>query len=73
MTPLGLPRRRYGQLEEKHAVFGNKFGWERPTFFAPTREFQTAEPTFSWGEPFYFEQQKQEHLHTREKVSVFDQ
>jgi glycine/D-amino acid oxidase-like deaminating enzyme/glycine cleavage system aminomethyltransferase T len=72
----GRPLRRsplYGRLVDKHAVFGNKFGWERPTFFAESAAAASAEPTYSWGEPYYFEAQKQEHLHTREHVSVFDQ
>jgi hypothetical protein len=38
--------------QEKHAVFGNKFGWERPTFFAPSKEAQAAEPSYSWGHVF---------------------
>ena len=72
----GRPLRRsplYGRLVEGNAVFGNKMGWERPTFFAEDAAAAAAEPSYSWGKPYYFGAQQAEHLHTREAVSLFDQ
>jgi glycine cleavage system aminomethyltransferase T len=63
-------RDKHRESTQKQTVFS---GWERPTFFAESAEAAAAEPTYSWGAPYYFDAQESEHLHTREQVSVFDQ
>jgi len=61
----------YYLLKEKGAVFGAKYGWERPNWFAlegvPTRD----EPTFEI--PNWFDHVAAEHKNAREKVVLIDQ
>ncbi len=61
----------YGVLKERGAVFGSKFGWERPNWFAP----QGVEPKekYSFGKPNWFEFVGNEHIHIREKAAIIDQ
>jgi hypothetical protein len=59
--------------QDKHAVFGNKMGWERPNYFAADAEAASTAPVFSWGRPSWFEAQRAEAQHTRSAVSLFDQ
>lgn len=61
----------YQLLKEQGAVFGEKFGWERPNWFAP----KGVEPKdiFSFGNPNWFEYVGQEHRAIREKVALIDQ
>ena len=63
----------FASSQAKHAVFGNKMGWERPNYFAADAEAASAAPAFSWGRPSWFEAQRAEALHTRSAVSLFDQ
>ncbi len=64
-TPL------YSLLKEKGAVFGAKYGWERPNWFAPDGIEPADEPTF--GIPSWFEHVGNEHQAAREKVVLIDQ
>ena len=70
MSPRQARDKHRESSTQKQTVFS---GWERPTFFAESAEAAAAEPTYSWGAPYYFDAQESEHLHTREQVSVFDQ
>jgi len=56
-------------LKERGAVYGSKFGWERPNWFgSPGMEDQ---PSFE-GKPNWFEHVAAEHRATRERVALFD-
>ena len=54
-------------LKDRGAVFGSKFGWERPNCFGVGVE----EPSFE-GKPNWFEAVAAEHKATRERVALFD-
>jgi 4-methylaminobutanoate oxidase (formaldehyde-forming) len=54
-------------LKERGAVFGSKFGWERPNCFSIGSE----EPSFE-GKPNWFDAVASEHKATRERVALFD-
>jgi sarcosine dehydrogenase len=54
-------------LGRKGAVFGSRFGWERPNFFNGEER-----PSFE-GRPGWFEAVAREHRATREGASLFDQ
>jgi 4-methylaminobutanoate oxidase (formaldehyde-forming) len=54
-------------LKERGAVYGSKFGWERPNCFGITHE----EPSFE-GKPNWFDAVAAEHKATRERVALFD-
>jgi glycine cleavage system aminomethyltransferase T/glycine/D-amino acid oxidase-like deaminating enzyme len=57
-------------LKERGAVYGSKFGWERPNWFgSPGTEDK---PSFE-GKPNWFEPVAAEHRATRERVALFDQ
>jgi 4-methylaminobutanoate oxidase (formaldehyde-forming) len=63
------------RLQEKGAVFGEKFGWERVNFFQPGKPFRRAgadQREWGWTRPPYFERVGQEHQATRERVTLFD-
>jgi len=63
------------RLQELGAVFGEKFGWERVLYFEPTRPWRRAgadQRNWGWTKPPYFERVGQEHLATRERVTLFD-
>jgi 4-methylaminobutanoate oxidase (formaldehyde-forming) len=64
-TPL------YALLKEKRAVFGAKYGWERPNWFAPDGVEPRDELTFDI--PKWFEHVGNEHQAAREKVVLIDQ
>ena len=53
------------------AEFGDRGGWERPSWFQPSAGGVSTELRF--GEPNWFECVAREHRATREAVSVFDQ
>lgn len=55
-------------LKERGAVYGSKFGWERPNSFAAKEE----EPSFE-GKPNWFDAVAAEHRAVRERVALFDQ
>ncbi len=61
----------YEQLKQKGAVFGNKFGWERPNYFLG--EGRTAAPNLTFGKPLWFEDSRAEHEACRKDVALFDQ
>ncbi len=59
-------------LREKRAVFGSKFGWERPNWFA--RERDTARDIASFeGKPNWFDAVGEEHRAIRERSALIDQ
>jgi len=63
------------RLQELGAVFGEKFGWERVLYFEPDRPWRRAgadQRNWGWTKPPYFERVGQEHLATRECVTLFD-
>lgn len=61
----------YDHLKKQGAVFGSKFGWERPNWFAPERV--EAKDTLSFGLPNWFEHVGNEHRAAREGVVLIDQ
>jgi sarcosine dehydrogenase len=58
-------------LRERGAVYGSKFGWERPNWFAPSGMNMNDEPSFE-GKPNWFDSVAGEHRATRERVALFD-
>lgn len=70
----GRPLRRsplYDRLAQAGACFGEKLGWERPNWFAPSGV--EAKDVYSFGRQNWFEHVGNEHACTRERVSLFDQ
>ena len=70
----GRPLRRsplYGELERSGACFGEKFGWERPNWFAAAGE--DPRDVYSFKRQNWFAAVGQEHKAARERVAVFDQ
>lgn len=61
----------YYLLKEKGAVYGSKFGWERPNWFAPPG--LEGKDTLSFGLPNWFEEVGREHQAAREAVVLIDQ
>jgi sarcosine dehydrogenase len=55
-------------LKQRGAVYGSKFGWERPNWFGGKSD----EPSFE-GKPNWFDAVAAEHRATRERVALFDQ
>jgi 4-methylaminobutanoate oxidase (formaldehyde-forming) len=62
----------YPLLAAKRAVFGSRFGWERPNWFAPAGMEARDEPAFE-GRPNWFEPVGREHKAIRERVVLIDQ
>jgi 4-methylaminobutanoate oxidase (formaldehyde-forming) len=60
----------YDRLAAQNALFGSKMGWERPNFFAPTKE--EARLDYSWGRQNWFPYAAAEHKTTREAVTIAD-
>jgi len=60
----------YSLLQEAGASFGSKMGWERPNFFAPSRE--QAQIEYSWGHQNWHAWVADEHRACRERVAIFD-
>jgi 4-methylaminobutanoate oxidase (formaldehyde-forming) len=60
----------YERLDAQNALFGSKMGWERPNFFAPTKE--EARLDYSWGRQNWFPYAAAEHKATREAVTITD-
>ncbi len=56
------------RLREQGAVYGSKFGWERPNWFGKNSIDQ---PSFE-GKPNWFDAVAAEHRATRERVALFD-
>ncbi|MGE4562913.1 MAG: FAD-dependent oxidoreductase [Rhodospirillales bacterium] len=61
----------YGGLKDQGAVYGSKFGWERPNWFAPVGVERQDKPTF--GRANWFEYVGAEHRAVRERVALIDQ
>jgi glycine cleavage system aminomethyltransferase T/glycine/D-amino acid oxidase-like deaminating enzyme len=69
----GRPLRRsplYERLAAKGARWGNKMGWERPLYFAPT---EGGEIPYGWAKPRWLRWSLAEQRATREAVAIFDQ
>jgi sarcosine dehydrogenase len=62
----------YQTLASQGAVFGSRFGWERPNWFAPARVLAADEPSFE-GRPNWFDAVALEHKAVRERVALIDQ
>ena len=60
----------YDRLAAQNALFGSKMGFERPNFFAPTRE--DARIDYGWGRQNWFDYAAAEHRATREAVTISD-
>ena len=60
----------YTTLRDAGAVYGNKFGWERPNWFAPTRSQAIDVPSFERGPAF--DAIGAEHRAVRERVALID-
>lgn len=61
----------HSQLCALNARFGQRAGWERPLFFADTKNEPAAPLTF--GKPKWFKNASEEHMAAREKVALIDQ
>ncbi len=61
----------YETLAGHRAVFGSKYGWERPNWFAPKGMEPKDDHTFGW--PNWHEAVGQEHKTIREGVALIDQ
>ena len=62
----------YETLKAKGAVYGSKFGWERPNSFGRDAAAAEAPPSFE-GKPAWFDQVAEEHKAIRERVALIDQ
>ncbi len=62
----------YPVLQAKRAVFGSRFGWERPNWFAPSGVEPVDVPSFE-GRPSWYEAVAAEHKAIRERVALIDQ
>ena len=62
----------YGILEAKGAVYGSRFGWERPNWFARPGEEAVDRPSFE-GRPNWFEAVGAEVDAIRNRVALIDQ
>ncbi|MCC6196977.1 MAG: FAD-dependent oxidoreductase [Burkholderiales bacterium] len=60
----------HARLEAANAVYGNKFGWERPNWFAPRGTEPVDPPSFDRGAAF--EAIGHEHRAVRERVGLVD-
>jgi len=61
----------YQTLKDKGAVYGSKFGWERPNWFALDGAEAVDQPAFE--SPNWFDAVGSEHQAIRERVAVIDQ
>jgi sarcosine dehydrogenase len=61
----------YEILKSQRAVFGSKYGWERPNWFAPAGVEPKDSLTFGW--PNWHDPVGKEHQAIREKVALIDQ
>jgi 4-methylaminobutanoate oxidase (formaldehyde-forming) len=62
----------HGVLKEAGAVFGSRFGWERPNWFAAQGESRADAPSFE-GRPNWFDPVARECRAIRERVALIDQ
>lgn len=71
-TARGLRRTvLHDRLAEKHAYFGERMGWERPSWFATPD--QAVSPDLTFDRPGWFERVAAEHQAARNNVVIFDQ
>ncbi len=61
----------YARLRDQGACFGEKLGWERPNWFAPTGV--AARDEYSFGRQNWFPHVGVEHRAVRERVGLIDQ
>ncbi|MGQ0662404.1 MAG: GcvT family protein [Pseudomonadota bacterium] len=61
----------YQTLAREGAVFGSRFGWERPNWFAPPGVAAKDEPSFE-GRPNWFEPVGREHEAVRARAALID-
>ncbi|MCY4051236.1 MAG: FAD-dependent oxidoreductase [Gammaproteobacteria bacterium] len=61
----------YENLRQRGACFGEKMGWERPNWFAPSGVIP--EDHYSFDRPNWFEYVSEEHRAVRERVAIMDQ
>ena len=61
----------YETLKARGAVFGARFGWERPNWFAPAGTEPVDRPSFE--RPNWFDAVGAEHRAVRERVALIDQ
>ena len=61
----------YDELKQQGAVYGSKFGWERPNWFAGSESEPRDIPTFE--RPNWFERVSEECQAIRSNVAVIDQ
>ncbi len=62
----------HARLVAKGAVFGSRFGWERPNWFAPAGTEPVDRPSFE-EKPNWFNAVAHEHESIRERVAIIDQ
>jgi 4-methylaminobutanoate oxidase (formaldehyde-forming) len=62
----------YANLKSAGAVYGSKFGWERPNWFATTGFEPRDVPSFE-GKPNWFDAVAAEHRAIRERAALIDQ
>jgi 4-methylaminobutanoate oxidase (formaldehyde-forming) len=62
----------HGHLDQAGAVFGSRFGWERPLWFAGPGASRTEQSSFE-GKPSWFDGVGAEHRRIREGVVLIDQ
>ena len=62
----------YARLLEEGAVYGSKFGWERPNWFRQEDEGNDVSYSFE-GKPGWFEAVGREHKAVRDAAALFDQ
>ncbi len=63
------------RLQELGAVFGEKFGWERVLYFDKDKGWKRAgadQREWGWTKPPFFDRVGEEHLATRERVTLYD-
>jgi 4-methylaminobutanoate oxidase (formaldehyde-forming) len=63
----------YATLKEKGAIFGAKFGWERPNFFIPPGNVLPTDYAHTFSRPASFPYVAAECKAIRETVAVIDQ
>lgn len=61
----------YDRLKAQGAVYGSKFGWERPNWFAGDGTAPVDQPSF--GRANWFDTVGEEHRAVRERVALIDQ
>ncbi|MDP2970365.1 MAG: FAD-dependent oxidoreductase, partial [Deltaproteobacteria bacterium] len=61
----------YQRLKKMGAVFGEKYGWERPNWFSP--KGVAPKDRLGWGLPNWFEHVGKEHEAVRTKAGIIDQ